>query len=348
MATIRRLLSVWALLLAISFSATTVAKAEEKILSTTVNELPFITTRNLTGDSDPINTYGERRGTFSAGWCSVRSTEIAVLSPLAEAAPFRVPDELLRVTAIREADRQAVYNSIGLSDSGRSPVLYTHGFNIDFEKGCRRATVLQKNANLMDGFLWFSWPSDGVPINYTQDEADLYWSAPDLADLIADMSAEFAPEPINIAGHSLGGRGVALSLYVIANHYPDVRLDNVVLLAPDIDFQTFGRILPTIKALANRITIYTTDNDRALKLSERLHGLPRLGQSNNPVERLEGVEVIDLSGLPADSASGHLYHIYGELVGHDLDQLLNEGIDASKRQGLTQIGTNLWSLTQGQ
>ena len=319
-------------------------KAQDGVTQRSTVELPFVTIRNRTGDRDPEDIFGDERGSESSGWCDVRQTKVPALSSIAEAAPFRIPWEFMTVTGIREAPLGDIYSDLETADTNRAPVLYTHGYNIGFEKGCRRAISLQDNANLQDGFLWFSWPSDGVLTNYMRDETDLFWSAPSLADVIADVSGHFAPEKINVAGHSLGGRGVALSMYIMAAQHPEVKLENVVLLAPDMDFETFNRILPSIRELASRITIYTTADDRALDLSESLHGYPRLGQSGNPVENLKGVEVIDVSELPTDSASGHLYHLYGERVGNDLDQLLNQGLGAAERMGLKQIGENHWSL----
>ena len=318
--------------------------AEDGMTQRSQNALPFVTVRDRTGDDDPEEYFGDERGPERSGWCDVQQTKVPALASLAEAAPFRIPGEFLKVTAVREVDRAEIFDALEAADTPRAPVLYTHGYNVGFEKGCRRATTLQENANLKDKFLWFSWPADGVPTNYMRDETDLYWSAPSLADLIADMSDRFAPQSISVAGHSLGGRGLALALYIMAAQHPGVTLDNAVLLAPDMDFETFVRILPSIRDQAARITIYTAVDDRALEVSERLHGYPRLGQSGNPVEILTGVEIIDISELRVDSASGHLYHIYGPRVGQDLDQLLNKGLGAADRDGLVRIGQNHWSL----
>jgi len=147
-----------------------------------------------------------------------------------------------------------------------------------------------------------------------------------------------------VIGHSLGGRGVALALQNIAYRFPDIRLGKVVLMAPDMDFQIFARSAPRIAPIAESITVYVNDEDRPLALSAQLHGYPRLGQAANDVATLDGVEVIDVSRLPDESASGHLYHIHNARVGSDLDKLLNGGMDASERSGLVQIGPNTWSL----
>jgi hypothetical protein len=79
-------------------------------------------------------------------------------------------------------------------------------------------------------------------------------------------------------------------------------------------------------------------------LSEQLHCNPRLGQSGNPVGILEDVEVIDFSDLSMDIASGHLQHLYKSQVGHDLDQLFNQGKRAADRYDLVRADENLWML----
>ena len=75
-----------------------------------------------------------------------------------------------------------------------------------------------------------------------------------------------------------------------------------------------------------------------------MHGYARLGEAGNDVSRIAGVEVIDLSDLPSESPTGHLYHIYSPAVGADLRQLLHEGKRASGRLGLVAKGENLWRL----
>lgn len=310
----------------------------------TDREIPFLTLRNRTGSDDVAKAFGDERSDLKAGWCRIRELDLNLLSPLADSAPAYIREEFLRVDRVRETDNSSVMDDLQRSASGRAPVIYVHGFYISFEKGCRRAILLKENANLDGRFLWFSWPSDGALTNYTHDEADLYWSVPDLADAILDMERRFGAGVVNVAGHSLGARGVVLGLYEVANRNPKARLGEVVLLAPDMDFQIFQRILPRISRIAENITVYVTTGDRPLSLSAQLHGYPRLGEAGNDVSGLSGVEVIDLSELPVESPSGHLYHIYSSEVGEDLNQLLNERKRAADRRNLEQIGSNTWSL----
>lgn len=306
--------------------------------------VPYLTIRNRTGDSDPARFYGDERGDFDAGYCDIAERRFDMLTSVAEAAPFRIPDEILRVENVRPTPFDDVLETLAETRQGAAPLLYTHGFYIDFEKGCRRATVLQESAGLEGRFMWFSWPSDGSLLNYTHDEADLYWSVLDLAETVVTLEERFGPGQLNLAGHSLGGRGMVLAIHDVAAQRPDVRLGDIVLLAPDMDFDLFVRLLPRIRPIVRSITVYVAKADRPLALSEKVHGYPRLGQAGNDVSRLDGVEVIDLSDLQVQSPTGHLYHVYNDEVGADMDQLLNKGLPAASRRNMLQVGPNLWRL----
>lgn len=321
------------------FAAPSTAQTEIQSL-----EFPYFTLRNRTDSSEPGEAYGGQRSDLKAGVCRVEELDLGVLAPLADATPNFMREELLRVREVEEIDPASVLDRLEASAGDRGPALYVHGYYIDFDKGCRRAALLQQNAQLHGRFLWFSWPSDGSAASYTHDEADLYWSLPDLADTIIELGRRFGPGTVDVIGHSLGGRGVVLALAEVANRNPDIRLGHVVLLAPDMDFEIFERILPRFRPIAQSITVYKTAGDRPLALSEQLHGYPRLGQAGNDVSGLDGVEVIDLSDLPSEGPTGHLYHIYSRAVGEDLQRLLNARERAEARQGLFEQDNNLWRL----
>lgn len=321
-----------------------VPSASQAQMEVRTGEVPFLTLRNRTGSDDPGKIFGDERSDLKAGRCRVREMDLSVLALLADQAPPYIREEFLRVDRVREMDSIAVLDALQDTATGGAPVLYVHGYYISFEKGCRRAALLQDNADLAGRFLWFSWPSDGALAYYTHDEADLYWSVPDLADTIIEMERRFGGGLVNVVGHSLGARGVVLALYDVANRHPDIRLGEIVLLAPDMDFEIFQRILPRIAPVAESITVYVTTGDRPLALSSQLHGYPRLGEAGNDVSTLTDVEVIDLSDLPTGSPTGHLYHIYSEDVGADLGQLLTHGLHAAERRNLVQTVSNTWKL----
>jgi esterase/lipase superfamily enzyme len=311
--------------------------------------VPFVTLRNRTGESDPAEYYGDGRGALKAGWCDVDQTNLSVLTPLADAASFYIPDEILRLKAIREVPGEQLLETFAAAKNSRNPLLYTHGAYVSFNRGCKRATLLQENLDLAGRLLFFSWPSDGSLLNYTRDEADMYWSVLKLEDIMQELIRRFGAGRVDLAAHSLGTRGVFLALVGLASTRTSFEplFNEVVLLAPDIDFDTFVQYLPRIRPLARNFTIYISDNDRPLALSSQLHGYPRLGQTGNDLSRLAGVEVIDLSNIPVRSVSGHVYHLYNPVVAEDMAQLLNEDKRAGKRSNLAQTGTNLWRMQAG-
>lgn len=306
--------------------------------------VPFLTMRDLGTPEGSDAYFGDARSTLRAGRCTLEAVDTGAFSELLESGPTFLREQLLEIEEVTVQPPSDLLANLQSGSSG-GLTLYVHGYFIDFDKGCRRAALLQENARLDGRMVWFTWPSDGDIANYVQDEADLYWSVPDIAAAILDMNAQSrAVGGADIIGHSLGGRGVALALAEVAYQAPETRLGNVVLLAPDMDYEIFARLLPRIQPIAKSITIYVSNADRPLDLSEELHGYPRLGQAGNDVASLEGVEVIDVSRLPTESASGHLYHIHSSQVGQDLNLLLNEGLSANERSNLEFMGPNVWAL----
>ncbi len=79
-----------------------------------------------------------------------------------------------------------------------------------------------------------------------------------------------------------------------------------------------------------------SENDNALRLSQEVHGYPRLGEAGENLTVLEGVETIDISNINSRRMSGHLYHLFSPEVIEDLTQLLHTGEEASQRSLLKE------------
>ncbi len=312
----------------------------------TLRTVPFITLRNKTGSSKATEHFGDARNTVHAGYCDLSRTPLEILKPIAEKASFYVPDDIVELTAVRELSMENFWRNLETTMDGRRPVLYTHGYYISFDRGCKRASLFQESLGLTGRFLLFSWPSDGAILNYTRDESDLYWSVAPLTETLTDMIGRFGAGNFDIAAHSLGTRAVFLALVQMANgkHGKKPLVNQLVLLAPDIDAGIFEQHLPQIRPLVRNITIYVSSNDTPLALSRQVHGYPRLGESGSHLENLTGIDIIDVSGIPVRYPSGHLYHLYHHIVVSDLVQLLDGGKPASQRSHLKRTGENYWRL----
>ncbi len=307
--------------------------------------VPFLTLRNKTGSDKAEDYFGGERGSLSAGYCELERTPLNSLKPIAEKAPFYIPDEIVGLDAVRESSIEDFWRRMDEKSNGQAPVLYMHGFYISFERGCRRALILKESLGLEGRFVLFSWPSAGTMLDYTQDEADLYWSVAPLRGVLADMVERFGDGHVNIVAHSLGTRGVMLALVLLAQVQQDEPLFNqVVLIAPDIDVGIFEQYLPVIRPLARNITVYVSGKDSPLALSRQVHGHPRLGEAGKHLEGLRDIEIIDLSDIPVRVPSGHVYHLYQSIVTEDLDQLINHNKTAAQRRNLKPVGANQWRL----
>lgn len=329
-------------------AVTATADMESDAAKVIAQSVPFLTLRNRTGEDDAANYFGGERSTLQAGYCNLSRTPINSLKFIAEKAPFYIPDEIVNLDAVQESSIEDLWQAMQSSAGGQPPTLYMHGFYISFERGCKRASLLKQSLGLEGRFVLFSWPSDGAITNYTQDEADLYWSVHPLRGVLADMIDRFGTGNANIVAHSLGTRGVMLALVLLAQTTQHERplFNQVVLIAPDIDVGIFKKYLPLIRPLARNMTVYVSDNDSPLTLSRQVHGHPRLGEAGDHLEGLTGVEIIDVSDIPLRVPSGHLYHLYQDGVIDDLIQLIDENKPAAKRRNLQQLSEYQWRLQQ--
>lgn len=313
-------------------------------------QISYITLRNKTGSNVPSDFFGGLRGNLHAGACTISLSPIWGLEELANSAPFYIPDEKIEMRSILEGSTDELLSEIksfSNKDDG-NVVVYIHGYNIDFEKGCRHSAVLQRSLGLHDRLLLFSWPADGSMLKYTWDEADLVWSVPFMADFFEDFVKESGYGRTDIVAHSLGARGAVQALTRLAyREYDKPLFDELVLIAPDIDTDTFKHDLALLKRVVNRITIYVSKNDKALRLSSEVHGYPRLGEAGDALTILEGVETIDISLLSIQRLSGHIYHLSNKEVIEDLELLLHSKSPADKRPRLKKIeheGMPYWQL----
>ena len=311
--------------------------------------VPFVTQRNKTGGSSASDYFGGERGVIHTGYCDITWTPIRILEPIADRMPFYIPSGTMTLESVIEVSDSEFWREPADKPVSDHPLLYVHGYNIGFEKSCSRAALFQENLRLASRFLLFSWPSDDSVTNYTHDESDIYWSVAYIKHTLERMIRAFGAGRVDVVSHSMGTRGAVLALVRMSDrHSEDTPLLNqLVLVAADIDAGIFRQYLEVIRPLVRNISLYVSDNDNALSLSEEVHGYPRLGQIGEHLHDLEGVEILDVSATRQRRASGHLYHLYNETVINDLDQLLNNNTPANQRTGLQQApqsGASYWKL----
>ena len=327
---------------------TTVITADD----TTTESVLYYTLRNHTGKQTVDEYYGDMRGTPHTGLCDVHIRPTG-FKEITSRLPFYVSDTSKKVMTIKEFPEARLWQAFekAANDSDQNKVvLFVHGYNIDFLKGCNRAALFQQTLNEHSRLLLFSWPSAGALVRYTQDEANIEWSQHSLETVIKNLSAIYGPERVSIVAHSLGSRGVFRVLQLLSRKDSKKYINELVLLAPDIDADVFRSAFADLKTIVHRISLYSSGNDQPLRLSNEVHGYPRLGEAGENLVVLKGMDTIDVSMAGDRDMTGHLDHLYNDVVRNDLASLLSYGKDVSKRPNLKKLkkdGLPYWVLLPG-
>lgn len=309
----------------------------------------FFTLRNHTGKQTIDDYYGDLRDQPHTGLCEVQIRP-TVYKEITSRLPFYVSDTNKEVITLKEFPEeklwQAFEKAAAASDENKV-VLFVHGYNIDFVKGCNRAAVFQQTLNEHSRLMLFSWPSRGALVSYTRDEADIEWSQQFLEPVIERLSRIYGPQRLNIVAHSLGSRGVFRVLQLLSRKDDRKHINELVLLAPDIDADVFRSAFPDLMKVAHRITLYSSENDQPLRVSNEVHGYPRLGEAGENLVVIKGMDTIDVTISGGREVTGHLYHLYNDAVRADLGLLLSNGKKTEMRPNMKLLhkdGLPYWML----
>lgn len=225
--------------------------------------------------------------------------------------------------------------------------IYVHGFGTTFDQATRRAGQLAYDLDfdLDEDFrgvpMLFSWPSRGGLEAYAADYDASFESIQAFNDFLDLVKARAGIRRVHVIAHSMGNRLVAEALFARGEPAQPI-LDQLILAAPDIWASAFkNRLLRRLPQLAARVTLYVSDQDRALIASSRIReDEPRAGQvAGGLLEASKGVErfdAINASSLPQDFLGHSYYASSGSMLG-DIYCLL-KGEPASKRPLLMLAG----------
>jgi esterase/lipase superfamily enzyme len=322
------------------------------------NELGFATVRVFygtnrarTGDLKPSQFYGKARGELEYGYLDVtipRTHQEAQLETeprwveytfLADPAALRAQYVLLDKVSPLETREfvRALHQQISESRF-KDVFIFVHGFNNTFEDAARRTAQMAYDLDFDGTPMLYSWPSQGSATAYAIDEAAVGISGRRLADFMDTVVAQSGAQRIHLIAHSMGNRALieALQTY-LAKRAPDNRqhiFGQIVFTAPDVDRDYFTDAIQSLTGSAERITLYASDNDYALRSSQFLHGAPRAGTAGDVILKLAGVDSIDMSSVPADSL-GHSYFAANSGAIYDIFRLLWRGDPPPQRCGMS-------------
>ena len=227
-----------------------------------------------------------------------------------EIDPWRVKDDFVRyhdnpwVQAVKDQmDRTA----------SRNMTIFVHGYNTRFIDNTLLAAEIFHYMGRKGVMINFEWPSESRLLGYIQDKGNANYSTRQFRAMISNIAKECEVDSITIIAHSAGSPIVVNALREIRLLEFDMpaeqvqakyRIGRVVLAAPDIDVMAFtNAVHDRFHELTTGVAVYASQNDRALRFSEKLYGSSRLGRAVGKLERWEQellchvpkIELIDAS-----------------------------------------------------
>jgi esterase/lipase superfamily enzyme len=305
------------------------------------------TNRKKTGSSNPNEFYGDELGEMQYGACTInipkkhkegdieRPKKILWLWQLSENE-----DKHIILKKIEEKSETDFYgwlkNSVPETDN-KSGLIFVHGYNNSFAEAAWRTGQIAFDTpfNGLTGF--FSWPSAGKTLDYLADGEKAITSVPKLEKFIEDFIIKTGVEKLHIIAHSMGNVVVTNALKNLVNK-PSFKpyigvIDQIVLAAPDIDQDVFNEtLLPSIKNIGSKRTLYASDKDIALKISEAIRkNRPRLGQGGNDIFVGNGLDSVDASNIMSEG-NHHSYIFETKELLTDMNILFEDGWNPDRRR----------------
>lgn len=302
--------------------------------------------------------YGNDRGELELGVCQVTIPKEHKTGEMERPSIFRLqlredPRRHIMLLTVEQQTEDAFFSAMKarIDDSTKKEAMvFIHGFNVTFEEAAMRTAQLAYDLKIDGAPVFFSWPSQGGLLRYAVDETNVAWSVPHLKDFLVSVARRSGAQSVNVIAHSMGNRALAAALQILSYELQEETplFQQVVLTAPDIDADVFKRdIAPRIVKTANRVTLYASSNDEALKLSKELHGYPRAGDSGPELLVIPGIDTIDVTMVDT-SLLGHSYYGSNNTVLQDLFDLLSNSKPPDQRTWLRAVpmGTmNYWVFT---
>lgn len=264
-----------------------VSKLVPRLYAKTEETVYFATNREMTHKEPQLVFGNERRH------------GVPYYGTVAVEVPIREEVGLLdgvRIGTIRLLNENDFFNQLGGLSPDKQALVFIHGFNVTFEDAARRTAQLKVDTKFEGPAIFFSWPSQG---SYLADEEVCELSRGQLKAFLRDITRRLAVTRIHVIAHSMGANafGEAIAELGREQGFEATLFDQVILAAADIDSEVFTeRILPHFAKCANRVTMYATPNDEALRLSRMIRrDRNRIGGDVDRLINLTGVDGIDTS-----------------------------------------------------
>lgn len=289
----------------------------------------YVTNRNQTASPDLALQFGSSHSEVSFGL-----TRSDVYSRW---GAYPEPPQITAVEQMSHAEFLQALRSLH-----KRVILFVHGFNTSWAESITTAAQLEADIGLDAKMVVFSWSSRESFLDYPGDEEQIAASVGDLCRLLIDILESSQVSELHIVAHSMGARGAVAALkaiYKSAKRSMLRKIVNVVYAAPDIEQHAMTRDYLPVWAFAHlATTVYASNRDWAMWLSERFHGSPRVGSIGKTIYIQPGIVTVDVSRVDK-SAWGHSAIFDSRELASDLYYVVARHLPPDSRHGLRRIQT---------
>lgn len=302
------------------------------------------TDRARSGESHWNSYYGSAPGDLEYGVCEVSIPDSHDYGEIERPQIWKLefnesPDRHIMLQNIQpqteESFASELQSEVRESDS-KEAFVFVHGYNVSFAAATYRTAQMAYDLKFSGPPILYSWPSKGELSGYVADMTSADRSRNHLKEFLETVAHDSGARKVHLIAHSMGNRVVTEALRSFSDEAafrPVPHFNEIILAAPDVDAHTFKtEIAPRIVQAGDRVTIYTSSNDRALQASRLLHQRPRLGQGGEHLTTFPEFDVIDVVDASwVDFAFFDLGHAeYGDALLGDVKQTLS-GQPADRR-----------------
>ena len=208
-------------------------------------------------------------------------------------------------------------------------IVFVHGYNTDFDFALYRSAQMAYDLRFDGATFLYSWPSAGDFTGYVYDRESSEQSEPYLRDFLDMVMRDTGARSVSVIAHSMGNLPLLRVLQALGPKLPsDVRLNQIILAAPDVDRDVFFNLASSIKPFGRGVTMYCSSNDKAMQVARRVAGgIPRAGDiaADGPVV-MEGIDTIDVSATSTEYlALNHSSYAESSALLNDIGLLLQTG-----------------------
>jgi esterase/lipase superfamily enzyme len=232
---------------------------------------------------------------------------------------------LTRGTFIAMA-RERIGGSAAFKDQA---VVFVHGYNTAFDYALFRTAQMAYDLKFDGATFLYSWPSGGGFFGYGYDRDSATQAQVYLKEFLTLVLEETGAKSVSVIAHSMGNLPLLNVLRELGPSLPpNVRLNQVILAAPDVDRDVFVNLAANLKQYSRGVTLYCSANDRAMEAARRVAGgVPRAGDVplDGPV-LLPGIDTIDVTQTSTDYlALNHSTYAEKSALLNDIGLLLQTG-----------------------